>query len=160
MTKAELLKEIEELKARVEALEEDEKPKTVWDLKKGDTYYLLDAVGLLYDRRWDNGPYDNDARKQGNVFLSAEAARDADRARKLISAINREHGDWKPDWNNRNLWKYLIYYDHKTKKLDSNPAEYSNSAPMFGWLEDEEKADEIIEKYREDLTWFFTEYRQ
>ena len=53
-----------------------EKPKSIWDLKDGDTYYLIDFTGDVIESNWLGYclDYDNDkrSRKIGNVFLTMQ----------------------------------------------------------------------------------------
>lgn len=51
-----------------------EKPKSVWDLKEDDTYYLIDCDGEVMNTTWSDICIDNDCRKIGNCFLTKEEA--------------------------------------------------------------------------------------
>lgn len=51
-----------------------EKPKNVWCLKKGDTYYTVDIDGSVIKERWRDEDYEKSYRNSGNVFLTEEEA--------------------------------------------------------------------------------------
>lgn len=60
-----------------------EKPNSVWDLKKDDTYYLIDMDGDVMNAIWNNIDIDNNFRKIGNVFLTKEEAENDVERRKI-----------------------------------------------------------------------------
>ena len=50
-----------------------EKPKSVWDLKEGDTYYSINGNGSVSsEKKWFDDEYENNYREIGNVFLTKE----------------------------------------------------------------------------------------
>lgn len=51
-----------------------EKPKTVWDLQKGDECYFATVVGHIFSGTWDNWDAQIENRKLGNVFLTRKEA--------------------------------------------------------------------------------------
>lgn len=84
-----------------------ETPKTVWDLKKDDTYYLIDIDGEVMNATWNNMYIDNDFRKIGNIFLTKEEAEFEVERRKIETEMLRLGGrrNFKFDGDN-----YGIYY--------------------------------------------------
>lgn len=69
-----------------------EKPKTIWDLKKDDTYYLIDIDGEVMNAIWNNMYIDNDFRKIGNIFLTKEEAEFEVERRKIETEMLRLGG--------------------------------------------------------------------
>lgn len=69
-----------------------EKPKTIWDLKKDDTYYLIDIDGEVMNATWNNMYIDNDFRKIGNIFLTKEEAEFEVERRKIETEMLRLGG--------------------------------------------------------------------
>lgn len=88
-----------------------EKPKSVWDLKKGDTYYLIDVTGDVIEANWLGYwlDYDNDkrSRKIGNAFLTKEEAENEVERRKIEAEMLRLGGRRK---FNRGKDNYFIMY--------------------------------------------------
>lgn len=71
--------------ARPESILElyQEPPKTVWDLKEGDTYYLIFGDGKVTETTW--GCCDKKFREIGNTFLT-KAEAEFERERRKIEA--------------------------------------------------------------------------
>lgn len=88
-----------------------EKPKTVWDLKKDDTYYLIDVTGDVIEANWLGYwlDYDNDkrSRKIGNCFLTREEAEFEVERRRIEAEMIRLGGRRK---FNRGKDNYFIMY--------------------------------------------------
>lgn len=86
-----------------------ETPKTIWDLKKDDTYYLIDSDGEVLDKTWDNNLYiDDNCREIGNVFLTKEEAFADLERRKIETEMLRLGGRRNFKFNGKN---YFIYYN-------------------------------------------------
>lgn len=81
-----------------------EKPKTVWDLKKGDRCFFVTSAGNILDWYWDEEPT-----KIGNCFLTKEEAEFEIERRKVETEMLRLGGRRK---FNRGKDNYLIMYDH------------------------------------------------
>lgn len=86
-----------------------EKPKTVWDLKKGDTFYVIDADGDVMKGKWFGNRFENDCRKReiGNIFLTKEEAEFECERRKIETEMIRLGGRRK---FNRGKDNYFIMY--------------------------------------------------
>lgn len=84
-----------------------EKPKTVWDLKKGDTYYTVDIDGSVIKERWRDEDYEKSYRNSGNVFLTEEEAEFEVERRKIETEMLRLGGRRK---FNRGKDNYFIMY--------------------------------------------------
>lgn len=70
-----------------------EKPKTVWDLKEGDTYYSIYGNGnVSSEKKWFDDEYENNYREIGNVFLTKEEAEFEVERRKVETEMLRIGG--------------------------------------------------------------------
>lgn len=49
-------------------------PKSVQDLEKGDSYYIITQLGAIIEYNWHNSDADHKFRNNGNCFLTKEAA--------------------------------------------------------------------------------------
>lgn len=66
------------------------KPKSVWDLKEGDTYYLIVGDGKVTEPTW--GCCDKKLREIGNTFLTKEEAEFEVERRKIETEMLRLGG--------------------------------------------------------------------
>lgn len=75
--------------------------------------------------------------------------------RKLLEVANYLNGDWKPDWNNKEQYKYVIVYNHSEETFDTDYFRYlSENTVYFSSKEKALKAIEIIGE--EELKQFFS----
>ena len=75
--------------------------------------------------------------------------------RKLLEVSNYLNGDWKPDWNNKEQYKYVIAYNHSEETFDTDYFRYlSENTVYFSSKENALKAIEIIGE--EELKQFFS----
>lgn len=94
--------------ARPESILElyQEPPKTVWDLKEGDTYYVISGYGEVLETTWKYN-IDSNSRKIGNAFLTKEEAEFEVERRKVETEMIRLGGRRKFKFDGDN---YGIYY--------------------------------------------------
>lgn len=83
-----------------------EKPKSVWDLKEGDTYYVISGYGEVLETTWKYN-IDSNSRKIGNAFLTKEEAEFEVERRKIETEMLRLGGRRKFKFDGDN---YGIYY--------------------------------------------------
>lgn len=90
------------------------RPKTVWELKKGDVYYYLRSDGIIVESTWND--YSPRMRGCCNCFLTREEA-EFESERRNCEAIMLKYGtrDMMSLGNENN--KYAICYNHNDKKL-------------------------------------------
>ena len=75
--------------------------------------------------------------------------------RKLLEVADYLNGDWKPDWNNKEQYKYVIAYNHSEETFDTDYFRYlSENTVYFSSKENAKKAVEIIGE--EELKQFFS----
>ncbi len=90
-----------------------ENPKTVWDLEKGDTFYVIDSDGDVMKGTWVGNRFENNCRKReiGNIFLTKEEALFEAERRKVEAEMLQLGGRRKMKRDEDN---YYISYDEKT----------------------------------------------
>lgn len=84
--------------------------KTVWDLKEGDTYYVISGYGEVLETTWKYN-IDSNSRKIGNAFLTKEEAEFEVERRKVETEMLQLGGRRKMKRDEDN---YYISYDEKT----------------------------------------------
>ena len=96
-----------------------------------------------------------------NYYSDFNVAYNNGRADKLMRRLRRfavENRDWELDWNDFGQWKYLICYDYAT----GEPKIYEdNDVRQFGgvYFSSEEAGTLAIDTFRDELIWYFTEYK-
>lgn len=92
-----------------------EKPKSVWDLKEGDTYYSIYGDGnVSSEKKWFGDDYENNYIEMGNAFLTKEEAEFECKHRKIETEMLRLGGRRKFNSGKDN---YYIMYDYFVKDL-------------------------------------------
>ena len=90
-----------------------------------------------------------------NVPVSSQHYNKVTIFRKLLEVAEYLNGDWKPDWDNKEQHKYIIYYNHSNKQFEVDFYSYINMNPIaFSSEEKAKKAIEIIGE--EELKKFFS----
>ena len=164
MTKAEILKQIEELKQQVEALPDDEKKIRTLPVEDKKYIYISSTNLCLYE---SNYPvvFDNYQTKEnssiGNYFKSKEDAEMVVKAMQIEQAIRIRRIElnegWEPDWDNRGEGKYFIFTEGGCH-LNRFKVNLYNHFPILGYYKSVEIAQQIIDEFKDDLLWYFNEY--
>lgn len=124
-------------------------PKTVYDLKVGDRYYCLDAIGEAFQSIWYDEKKDKNRLSIGNVFLTKEDAEFAIERLKVIAELKKYAKEFSDEeWKNCNLEKYCIRYDYRFCIVDVTVSLSLKGTELY--FESEEKAEEAIKAVGED----------
>lgn len=170
MIKAELLKNIEELKKQIEALPDDEKKIRTIPADEDKFIFLSTEIWKLnYDFRRESfdlvdGIFQPNA-SIGNYFKSEEDARMVIKAMQIEQAIRIRrielNDGWEPDWGDADEVKYFISLEEidctKNDIYVDNSYE-SECLPIFGYYQTYGITRQIIKEFEEELYWYFTEY--
>lgn len=93
--------------------EEENKPKTIYDLEDGDKYFYLDSIGDIYLRTFYDAYVDIELRGNGNVFLTREEA-EFELERRRIETVMRKYS--RPFEEEEENWS--ICYDRYHNTVD------------------------------------------
>lgn len=136
-----------------------EKKKTGYErVEKGEIYYaeLDDGTTYCYE-----GSYAEKNYEDANYYLDRTVAENNARADKLYRQLRRfavEHRKEILDWNDGDIGKVFLYYNHSINKIDYATSflrhEYGNI-----YFNSEETAKLAIETFKDELIWYFTEYK-
>lgn len=121
-----------------------EKPKSVWDLKEGDTYYLIYGDGnVSSEKKWFDEDYENNYREIGNTFLTREEAEFEVERRKIETEMLRLGGrrTFKEGENN-----WYIFYDFYTGHVDSDYDVYDNCGQGTIYFDSTKEVHNVIER--------------
>lgn len=70
-------------------LEEIQELKSVWELRNGDTIYELTSHWVILSQKWKGYLYQSNLRKNGNLFLTHEEAKEECDRRQAIAKIQK-----------------------------------------------------------------------
>ena len=99
--------------------------------------------------------------ESANYYSSEIVAENNARADKLMRQLRRfsvEHRECGVNLSNANTEKHYICYDYESDELEST---YTFCARVFGviYFDSEETAQAAIDEFRDELIWYFTEYK-
>ena len=124
-------------------------------------YYYYDN-GYTVDTILDTGnPTSVDLYDNANYYSNINIANNNARADNLMRQLRRfavENRKNDIDWTNRIQDKYYLYYNYLDEKIHIKSC---ISYRKFGQIsfDTEETAQQAIEKFKDELLWYFTEYR-
>lgn len=131
--------------------------KTGWErgeLKQ--TYYTIDGESQPETYH----PEDTENYDKADYFASPTLAADVARAQTIWRKLMRwqAENDAPVDWENDAIYHYYIYCDHFTGQLTVASLRYLQDA-FNVYFSTEEKAQQAIETFHDDLLWLFTEFK-
>lgn len=115
--------------------------KTVWDLKEGDTYYVIGGYGEVLETTWKYN-IDSNSRKIGNAFLTKEEAEFEVERRKVETEMIRLGGKRKTEKGKANWFFEYRPSSGGIEILWSSLYEIDQGVIYF---ESEEKAKKVVE---------------
>lgn len=137
--------------------------KTGYERAERDGKYFLERVCCKEaDSDEDEyGAYDDTVFETANYYADEKLAKDNIRADRLLrrlrrfSAVNRKN---KIDWENSDQTKFHIIFDYDEEGLYVTEKYIIR---CFGEInfDTKELAEKAIEEFRDDLMWYFTEYK-
>lgn len=126
---------------KIKSLLERPKPKTVWDLEDGDTFYWIGVE--VSERTWENS-YEIflEFRECGNVFLTyEEASKELDR-RKVEALLKKYAGGYEFNPSKENFY---IFFEYRGRGIGITFERYTKKPQVyFSSREDAERAVQKI----------------
>ena len=126
-----------------------------------ESFYYVDTYGSVCGTTKINTNDDTALLVNSNCYRSREIAENNARADRLMrqlrrfAAENREH---KLDWSDYGQAKYMITYRHETDRFFPEDV-YVNQDFGAIYFDSAETACKAIDEFKEDLLWYFTEYK-
>lgn len=142
------------------AVERALKSNTGWErVLYGDEYFFIGANEIaFYEDEHTNGA--NDDYQKANYFSSKELAENIARAQTLQRKLWRRSAELceKTEWLSKDNDCYCICYDYSIHGFVVGTFIY---ARHFGqvYFDTEEHAKQVIEEFRDELTWYFTKFK-
>lgn len=142
----ELLKELEEVKAKIAEIEkkiEEKKAKTGrWKPQKGDVYWFIDDTGNICKSTWDNDGIDEARYLVGNCCQTKEEAEFVAEKLKVIAELKEYEEPKNRAWDGHN-YHYHIYYNYGMEGLDIDYAQIVKQNEIY--FESKEKVRQAID---------------
>lgn len=136
----------------------EEPKKTGWKKPaKGWAWYIY--AGKVHSATWNDTQLDNELYDCGNCFASKELADNIARYQSLDLRIRRRLAEiCEPvGWNDSDQEMFEIVYDADRKHLDVYSSYTIRGA---GWhCDTREHTEQIIEEFKDELEWYFTEFK-
>lgn len=124
-------------------------PKTIYDLKYGDTYFSLTELGTIMTVIWHNDDSDHNMLRFGNVFLTEKDAKFARERLKVIAELKmyaKEFSD--KEWMNQSMVKHYIIFDYEDHVINIGYVCFTKVSDIY--FESKEKAQAAIKWVGED----------
>ena len=157
---------IEDKEIEVEISEEEYKKlqpsKTGYErVPESDIYFYANTKGDVETACEDCYDVDDEYYESANYYSDKTVAENNARADKLMRQLRRfsvEHREHGVNLNDINTEKYYICYDYEGNELGTT---FTFVARVFGviYFDSEETAQAAIDKFRDELIWYFTEYK-
>ena len=154
--------EIEISEEEYKKLQPSEEKKTGYErVPKSSVYFYVsynDKVDTTVEDCYD---VDNECYESANYYSDKTVAENNARADKLMRQLRRfsvEHRECEVDFNSTETAKHYIYYDCIHDELDIT---FTFFARVFGmvYFDSEETAQAAMGEFRDELIWYFTEYK-
>ena len=154
--------EIEISEEEYKKLQPSEEKKTGYErVPKNGKYFYEFGKGDVESDIEDCYDIDDEYYASANYYSSEIVAENNTRADKLMRQLRRfsvEHRGHEVNLNDVNTRQYCIYYDYGNNTLGTA---FTLCAKTFGVIcfDSDETALAAIDKFRDELIWYFTEYK-
>lgn len=154
--------EIEISEEEYKKLQPSEEKKTGYErVPESDIYFYANSRGYVETACEDYYDVDNEYYESANYYSDKTVAENNARADKLMRQLRRfavEHRECGVNLNSTETEKHYIYYDYGNDELKTVFTFY---AKTFGTIlfDSEETAQAAIDEFRDELIWYFTEYK-
>ena len=128
---------------------------------ESDIYFYANTKGDVETACEDCYDIDDEYYESANYYSDKTVAENNARADKLMRQLRRfsvEHRECEVNLNGTNTEKHYICYDYESNELEST---YTFVARVFGtiYFDSEETAQAAMDKFHDELIWYFTEYK-
>lgn len=152
--------ELELTEEQVEVLKQAEKKKTGWErVKNNESYYvaLYNNYGSsteLFDcvdaHRYEKADYFSDENLSTNIAIAQTLQRKLwRRSAELCEKMN---------WEDSTIKKYSIYYNYDIGSLRTSCTSFYRGLGEI-YFDTKEHAEQVMEEFRDELIWYFTEFK-
>ena len=154
--------EVEISEEEYKKLQSEEEKKTGYErVPESDVYFYVHSGGYVGTASEDYCNIDNEYYELANYYSDKTVAENNTRADKLVRQLRRfsvEHRKCGVSFDDINIEKYYICYDYASDELEVSSVVFSKN---FGaiYFDSEETTQAAIDEFRDELMWYFTEYK-
>lgn len=154
--------EIEISEEEYKKLQPSKEKKTGYErVPESDIYFYANSRGYVETACEDCYDIDDEYYESANYYSDKTIAENNARADKLMRQLRRfavEHREREVDFNSTKTAKHYIFYDCIHDELGTT---FTFVARVFGviYFDSEETAQAAIDAFRDELIWYFTEYK-
>ena len=154
--------EIEISEEECKKLQSPKEKKTGYErVTESNIYFYTHSSGYVETGTEDYYSVDNEYYESANYYSDKPVAENNTRADKLMRQLRRfsvEHRERGVNFNDIHTKKFCIYYDYRNNELETD---FLFSEKAFGtiYFDSEETANAAIDEFRDELIWYFTEYK-
>ena len=128
---------------------------------ESDIYFYANTKGDVETACEDCYDVDDEYYESANYYSDKTVAENNARADKLMRQLRRfavQHKEPGINFNNANTAKFYIICDYENDELR---ATYTSYAKVFGaiYFDSREVANAAIDKFHDELIWYFNEYK-
>ena len=128
---------------------------------ESDIYFYANTKGDIETACEDCYDVDDEYYESANYYSDKTVAENNARADKLMRQLRRfavQHREPGINFNNANTAKFYIICDYENDELR---ATYTSYAKVFGaiYFDSREVANAAIDKFHDELIWYFNEYK-
>ena len=128
---------------------------------ESDIYFYANTKGDAETACEDCYDVDDEYYESANYYSDKTVVENNTRADKLMRQLRRFAVEHREHWfnpNDTNTQKHCIYYDYENDKLGGGLA---LCPKFFGtiYFDSKETAQAAIDEFRDELIWYFTEYK-
>lgn len=139
-----------------------EPKKTGYERAKTGSSYFIDCGDKLIEPYIEQGdPTDDTFYDVANYYSDKTVAENNTRVDALMRRLRRfavEHRKHELGWDDCLRYKYFIYYNHEEKRLSITYNERYQSFDLI-YFDTKETAEAAINEFKDELIWYFTEYK-
>ena len=154
--------EIEISEEEYKKLQPSEEKKTGYErVSEPDIYFYTYPSGCVETTCETCYDIDDECYESANYYSDKTVAENNTRADKLMRQLRRfsvEHRECEVNFNSTKTEKHYIYYDYIHDELDITFAFFARAFGMV-YFDSEETAQAAIDEFRDELIWYFTEYK-
>ena len=154
--------EVEISEEECKKIQPSEEKKTGYErVPESDIYFYAHFGGYVGTASEDYCNIDNEYYKLANYYSDKTVAENNARADKLMRQLRRfavEHRKCEVNFNDTDTKKYCIDYDYDDGELRIS---FVFRSKKFGaiYFDSREVAQAAIDEFRDELIWYFTEYK-